>query len=85
MLTDPTVAQRISQLGGAYSRVLTDPMLASAKGMQLLAQQAQQQATVLAYNDLFLLVAILCACALAALILHSIVKSLRPASAAQPA
>lgn len=85
VLTDPTTALRVSQLGGAYAKVLTDPSLISGKGIQLLGQQVSREASVLAYNDLFLIVALLCAAALAALILHTLIKSLRPVPSSQPA
>ncbi|WP_375452099.1 MFS transporter [uncultured Devosia sp.] len=55
-LLDPLVAQRIQAYGGAYARVLTDPAQRDARGLALLGQSATQQANVLAYNDLFMLI-----------------------------
>ncbi|MDB5538039.1 MAG: transporter [Devosia sp.] len=55
-LLDPIVAQRIQQYGGVYARVLTDPAQRDARGLALLGQSATQQANVLAYNDLFLVI-----------------------------
>lgn len=66
-LADPLVAARVRQLAAGYGRVLTDDRLLDAEGLSLLAQQATQQATVLAYNDVFLAIA---AVATAALLLH---------------
>ncbi|PXA88759.1 MFS transporter [Nostoc sp. 3335mG] len=60
-VTDPLVVQRIQQLGGAYARVLGDPALRQASGAGLLAQQVTREANILAYNDVFLAVAILSA------------------------
>ena len=60
-LADPLVAQRIQQLGGAYARVVVDPAQRNAQGVQLLSQQITQQANVLAYNDVFLIIAVLAA------------------------
>lgn len=57
--TDPLVAQRLAQLGGAYARTLGDPMLRQAEGGVLLAQQVSREANILAFNDVFLLVGIL--------------------------
>ncbi len=54
-LGDPLVVQRLQQLSGAYGRVLSDPALRTAEGQVLLQQQITQQAHVLAYNDVFLL------------------------------
>lgn len=55
---DPLVNQRIGQLSGAYSHVITDPALLKGEGAALLARQVTQQANILAYNDVFLLIAI---------------------------
>jgi len=54
-LGDPLVVQRLQQLSGAYGRVISDPALRTAEGQILLQQQITQQAHVLAYNDVFLL------------------------------
>lgn len=72
VLTDPLVAQRISQLASSTSKVLTDSTYVQAEGAALLAQQAVKEATVLSYNDLFLLVAALAATALAILIIRRV-------------
>lgn len=55
-LGDPDVVQRLQQLSGAYGRVISDPALRTAEGQILLQQQITQQAHVLAYNDVFLLI-----------------------------
>lgn len=85
-MTNPAVAQRISQLGGAYSHVLTDPVLRQAEGVALLAQQATQEAYARAYGDVFLLIAIASAFAVAVLVLRMALRQLgtllRPAALA---
>ncbi|MCK8779840.1 MFS transporter [Rhizobium sp. NTR19] len=68
--TDPQVAQRLRQLGGAYARVLTDPTQQTTQGAALLVRQVQQQAYALAYNDSFLLTTYLALVALACLLIH---------------
>lgn len=68
VLTDPLIAQRIAQLSASTSKVITDPVYVQAEGVALLTQQAVKEATVLSYNDLFLLVAALATAALAILI-----------------
>lgn len=75
-LTNPQVAQHINLLASVYGKVLTDKTLLNAEGAALLSQTATREATVLAYNDLFLGVALLCAAALAGLIVHSLFKAL---------
>lgn len=84
-LLDPLVAQRTSQLGGAYARVLTDPALRNAEGLALLSQQATREANVLAYNDAFLLVAVIAAFALMALLAHVAFAAIASRTAPQPA
>ncbi len=86
-LTDPIVAQRVSQLAGAYGRVLTDKTILNAEGLALLSQQATREAYVLAYNDAFLIIALLSAAALAALLIHVAVAAIgqRFAPVPQPA
>jgi MFS family permease len=76
-LTDPLVAQRIAQLGGVYARALTDKALLNAEGVALLAQQATREANVLAYNDAFLMIAIISATALLALLIHIAILAVR--------
>jgi MFS family permease len=70
-LTDPLVAQRVSQLANAYGRVITDKSLLNAEALALLGQQATKEAYVLAYNDTFLAIACLSALGLAALVIHT--------------
>ena len=84
-LSDPLVAQRIGQLGGSYGHVLTDTALTRAEGVSLLAQQATREATVLAYNDAFLLISLLAGLTLTVLVLHHTVQRLRARSATAPA
>ncbi|MDB5958560.1 MAG: transporter [Ramlibacter sp.] len=62
-LTDPLDVNRMAQLSGAYARVLGDPALRQAEGAALLGQQVTREANVLAYNDVFLLIALLAAVA----------------------
>jgi MFS family permease len=63
VMSDPQVATRIQQLGGAYGKVITDPTLRQAQGAGLLAQQVTREANILAFNDVFMLIAILSALA----------------------
>lgn len=54
---DPQIVQRLQQNASAYGRVLVDPALRQAEGAAILAQQASREANILAYNDVFLLIA----------------------------
>jgi len=56
---DPLVAARIQQYGAAYARVLTDPASRTRQGISLLTQTQTREANILAYNDVFLAIAVL--------------------------
>lgn len=73
VMTDPLVAQRIAQLSAAVSKVIIDPAHVKAEGAALLGQQIVKEATVLSYNDLFLLVSAIAAMTLAILIIRRVV------------
>src|SRR3546814_239611 len=59
VMTYPQVPPTIQQLGGAYARVLTDPILRQAQGSALLSQQVTREANILAFNDVFLLIGVI--------------------------
>ncbi|WP_165356438.1 MFS transporter [Sphingosinicella sp. BN140058] len=59
VMSDPQVATRIQQIGGAYAKVVTDPVLRQVQGAGLLSQQVTREANILAFNDVFMLIAIL--------------------------
>lgn len=84
---DPLVAARIAQGGAAYGRALTDPASRTRQGVSVLAQSATREANILAYNDVFLLIAAIAA-TLALLIfaraLHAIWDKRRAARAGEP-
>jgi|HigsolmetaAR203D_1030402.scaffolds.fasta_scaffold00578_2 MFS family permease len=84
-LSDPVAAQRVNALSGAYAQVITDPALRQAEGLRLLSTQATREACVLAYNDLFLLVACVATLALVALIIHVAVRAARQRMTPEPA
>uniref|UniRef100_UPI0019539B44 hypothetical protein n=1 Tax=Streptococcus pneumoniae TaxID=1313 RepID=UPI0019539B44 len=71
-LTDPAVAQRVQTYGSGYSKVLQDGVLRDAQGVAALGRLATQEANVLAYNDLFLLVFAMALFGIAALVAHMI-------------
>ncbi len=70
VLSNPLVAQRVNQLSAAYSKVMGDKTLLGGEGTVLLSQQVTREAYILAYNDAFLLAAVLALFALAGLLLH---------------
>ncbi|MGB9109874.1 MAG: MFS transporter, partial [Telluria sp.] len=56
---DPLVAARIQRGGAAYGSMLLDPAARTRQGVSVLAQTATREANILAFNDVFLLLAIL--------------------------
>ncbi|WP_061977607.1 MULTISPECIES: MFS transporter [unclassified Aureimonas] len=84
-LADPIVAARIAALGNSYRSTLADPALRQAEGLVLLGTQATREANILAYNDAFLLTAVLAAVGLGFLLLHLAFDRLRARIAPAPA
>jgi len=70
LLTNPFVAQRVSQLSATYGKVITDKSLLNAEGLALLGQQVTREANILAYNDAFFVVFLACIAGLALLLLN---------------
>ncbi|MBP1860735.1 MFS transporter [Rhizobium herbae] len=85
LLTNPFVAQRVSQLSASYGKVIADKSLLNAEGLQLLGQQVTREANILAYNDAFLVISIASAIGLALLLGHLGWRKLIPHRAAVPA
>ena len=85
LLTNPFVAQRVSQLSGSYGKVITDKSLLNAEGLQLLGQQVTREANVLAYNDAFLVISVASAIGLVLLLGHLTWRRFVPHTAAAPA
>lgn len=59
IMTDPQVATRIRAGAGAVTGTIGDPVLRSAEGAAILAQQVTREANILAFNDVFLLLGVL--------------------------
>lgn len=61
LLQDPIVVARLQQGSATFGGVITDAVERNTQSLAILAQQASREAFVLAYNDLFHLIAILAA------------------------
>ncbi|MCX2900331.1 MFS transporter [Pseudomonas mandelii] len=59
VLTDPLVAARVQSGGNALGSVIADPALRNLQGIRSLATAATREANVLAYNDVFMLIAVI--------------------------
>ncbi|MBA1429741.1 MFS transporter [Pseudomonas fluorescens] len=58
-LLDPRVAVRVQGGGSAYGGIVADPELRNLMGIRSLATAATREANVMAYNDVFMLIAII--------------------------
>ncbi|MBV4454845.1 MULTISPECIES: MFS transporter [Pseudomonas] len=58
-LLDPRVAARVQSGGSAYGGIAADPELRNLMGIRSLATAATREANVMAYNDVFMLIAII--------------------------
>ncbi len=58
-LIDPQVAARLQSGSAAYAGVIFDPSARTTQGMQSLAASATREANILAYNDVFMLIAVI--------------------------
>ena len=58
-LIDPQVAARLQSSSAAYAGVIFDPSARTTQGMQALATSATREANILAYNDVFMLIAVI--------------------------
>lgn len=56
-LLDPQVAARVQGTAAGYAHTLGDPVLRNAQGMRAMGATVTREANVLAYNDVFLVVA----------------------------
>jgi MFS family permease len=75
-LQNPMVAQRVQQYSAAHAATLGDPALRGAEGTTMLAQAVSREAYVLAYNDVFLVVALASMAAVVMLLCHMTYKRL---------
>jgi len=58
-MTDPRVAARVQSGGNALGSLIADPSLRNLQGIRSLATAAAREANVLAYNDVFMLIAVI--------------------------
>ncbi|WP_059025904.1 MFS transporter [Pseudomonas syringae] len=58
-LIDPLVQSRLQSYSASYSSVIADPSLRNSQGIRAIATAATREANVLAYNDVFMLIALI--------------------------
>lgn len=84
-LADPQVLTRLAQGAAAYAAQVNDPAQRAVLGVAVLAQQATREALVLAYNELFQLIAALSAATFAWLLFLAVRTHRREAEARRAA
>ena len=77
LLTDPHVAERVSQLSSSYGKVIGDSALLKGEGLALLGAQVSREANMLAYGDAFFVAAVIAFLSLAGLSLHVFFRFVR--------
>ena len=78
VMSDPTVAARVARMAAAYAPTTPDPAIQQARALAALSAQATREATILAYNDAFLLVSGVSAFGLGCLLLHVLFRHIFP-------
>ncbi|RMO83074.1 Major facilitator transporter [Pseudomonas syringae pv. philadelphi] len=58
-LIDPLVQARLQSYSASYGSVIADPTLRNSQGIRAMATAATREANVLAYNDVFMLIALI--------------------------
>lgn len=58
-LIDPLVQARLQSYSASYGSVIADPTLRNSQGIRAMAAAATREANVLAYNDVFMLIALI--------------------------
>jgi len=71
-LMDPLVQARVTQSAASYLSTVADPALRQRLGTQALASAATREANVMAYNDVFMLIAIIAVLTLIWILLRSL-------------
>jgi hypothetical protein len=85
LLTDPIVAQRVSQLAASYGKVIGDKTLLNGEGLALFGAQLTREANSLAYGDAFFVAGVIALMALVVSVIHAIVRyAPRPRAATAP-
>lgn len=89
-LLDPLVAGRIQSGAAAAGQLLADPAARTRQSLASLAASATREANILAYNDVFLMIALIAAVSATWIFLHAVwmhynLPATAPAAAAAPA
>ena len=85
-LLDPRVAARVQSGGSAYGGIVADPELRNLMGIRSLATAATREANVMAYNDVFMLIAIIAMLTMTWIFIRSLwlMSTTRAATPVQP-
>ena len=85
-LLDPLVASRVQSGAAAAGQLLADPAARTRQSLASLAASATREANILAYNDVFLMIALIAAVSATWIFLHAVWMHYNlPATAPEPA
>jgi len=84
-LLDPLVAGRIQSGAAAAGQLLADPAARTRQSLASLAASATREANILAYNDVFLMIALIAATSATWIFLHAVWMHYNPPEAAAAA
>ncbi len=84
-LLDPLVAGRIQSGAAAAGQLLADPAARTRQSLASLAASATREANILAYNDVFLMIALIAATSATWIFLHALWMHYNPPAAAAAA
>jgi len=84
-LLDPLVAGRIQSGAAAAGQLLADPAARTRQSLASLAASATREANILAYNDVFLMIALIAATSATWIFLHAVWMHYNPPAAAAAA
>jgi len=82
---DPLVAGRIQSGAAAAGQLLADPAARTRQSLASLAASATREANILAYNDVFLMIALIAAVSATWIFLHAVWMHYNPPATAQAA
>jgi MFS family permease len=82
--SNPQTAMTLQMYSGAFASNIADPALRAAQGASTLAQQAIQQANILAFNDVFMLIGAIAIVQLLLNIADMIWQAVNPKADPQP-
>lgn len=71
-LINASVAEQVQTASGRYNGAVADPLVRTSLGLRAIATSATREANILAYNDVFLLIAVVAVLTLSCIVIHGV-------------